>query len=69
MTTEGMGICKISVELMAEIEAGGILTEAIVVIGEGQEKETYPPGSMAIIIVKMAALDLDQGLGVVPAQE
>ena len=62
MTTEGMGICKISVELMAEIEAE-VLTEAIVVIGVGQEKEVYPPGSMTIIIVKMATLDLDQGLG------
>ena len=69
MTTEGMGICKILVELMTEVEAGEVLTEAIVVIGVGQEKEAYPPGSMTIIIVKMAALDLDQGLGVDPAQE
>ena len=69
MTTEGMGICKISVELMAEIEAGEVLTEAIVVIGVGQEKEAYPPGNMIITIVKIAALDLDQGLGVDPAQE
>ena len=54
---------------MAEIEAGEVLTEAKVVIGVGQEREAYPPGSMTIIIVKMAALDLDQGLGVDPAQE
>ena len=54
---------------MAEIEAGEVLTEAIVVIGVGKEKEAYPTGSMTIIIVKMAALDLDQGLGVDPAQE
>ena len=30
MTTEGMGIHKISVQLMAEIEAGEVITEAIV---------------------------------------
>ena len=69
MTTEGMGIHKISVELIAEIEGGEVLTEAIVVIAVGQEKEAYSPGSTTIIIVRMATLDLDQGLGVDPAQE
>ena len=37
------GYMQISVELMAEIEAGEVLTEAIVVIGVGQEKEVYSP--------------------------
>ena len=60
---EGMGVCKILIE-MAEI-----LTGAIVMIGVGQEKEIYPPGGMTIIIGKMEALDLDQGLGVDPVQE
>ena len=69
MIIEGMGICKISVEMMAEIEVGEISTEAIVVIGVGQEKEVYPPGGIIIIIGKMAALDLDQGLEVDPTQE
>ena len=63
MIIEGMGICKILIE-MAEI-----LTGAIVGIGVDQEKEVYPPGGMIIIICKMEALDLDQGLGVDPTQE
>ena len=70
MIIEGMGIHKISVEMMAEKEVGEILTEAIVVIGVGQEKEAYPPGGITIIIIgKMESLDLDQGLGIDPAQE
>ena len=63
MIIEGMGICKILVE-MAEI-----LTGAIVMIGVGQEKEVYPPGGMIIIIGTMEVLDLDQGLGVDPVQD
>ena len=63
MIIEGMGIHKILIE-MAEN-----LTGAIVVIGVDQEKEVYPPGGMTIIIGKMEVLDLDQGLGVDPAQE
>ena len=69
MIIEGMGICKISVELMAEIEVGEVLTEAIVVIEVGQEKEVYPPGGITIIIAKMEAPDSDQGLGVDLTQE
>ena len=69
MIIEGMGICKISVEMMVEIEIGEILTEAIVATGVGQEKEAYPPGGITIIIGKMEALDLDQGLGVDLTQE
>ena len=69
MIIEGMGICKISVELMAEIEIGEISTEAIVVTGVGQEKEAYPPGGTTIKIGKMEVLDLDQGLGVDLTQE
>ena len=70
MIIEGMGICKISVEMMTEKEVGEILTEAIVVIGVGQEKEAYPPGGITIIIIgKMKALDLDQDLGVDATQE
>ena len=42
MIIEGMDICKILVEMMAEIEVGEVLTEAIVVIGVDQEKEAYP---------------------------
>ena len=67
MIIEGISICKISVEIMAEIEIGEILTEAIVVTGVGQEKEAYPPGGITIIIIgKMEAPDLDQGLEVDP---
>ena len=40
MIIEGMGTCKISVEIMAEIEAE-ILTETIIVTGVDQEKEGY----------------------------
>ena len=58
-----MGICKILIEM------AGILTGARVMIGVGQEKDVYPPGGMIIIIDKMEVLDLDQGLGVDPAQE
>ena len=70
MIIEGMGIHKISVEIMEEIEIGDILTEAIVVTDVGQEKEAYPPGGITIIIRgKMEASDLDQGLEVDPTQE
>ena len=69
MTIEGMGICRISIEMMTEIGVGETLTEAIVVRGVGQEKEAYPPGGITIIIGKMEALDLDQNLEVDPAQE
>ena len=63
MIIEGMGIHKILIEMTE------ILTGAIVGIGVDQEKEVYPPGGMIIIISKMEALDLDQGLGVGPTQE
>ena len=69
MIIEGMGIHKILVEMMAEMEVGEILTDAIVVTGVGQEKEAHPPGGITIIIGKMEALDLDQGLGVDLTQE
>ena len=69
MNIEGMGICKILIEILAEVEIADILTGAIVVIGVDQEKEAYPPGGMTIIIGKMEALDLDQGLGVDLTQE
>ena len=71
MMIGGMGICKISVELMAEIEVGEVLPEAIVVIIVGQEKEVYPPEGIIVIIIigKMATLDLDQGLEVDPTPE
>ena len=69
MITEGMGIHKISVEMMAEIEIGEILTEVIVVTWVSQEKEAYPPEGLIIIIGKIEVLDSDQGLGVDPAQE
>ena len=69
MIIEGMGIHKISVEMMAEIEVGKNLTEVIVVTGVGQEKESYPLEDLTIIIGKNQVLDLDQGLGVDTAQE
>ena len=69
MIKEGMGICKILIEMLAEIEIVEILTEAIVVTGVDQEKEAHPPGGMTIIIGKTEALDLHQGLGVDLTQE
>ena len=71
MITEGMGTCKISVEIIAEVEAE-ILTETIVMIGVDQEKEGYHPEGMITIIIipdKTQILDSDQGLGVDPTQE
>ena len=38
---EGMDMCKTLVETTAEIEAGEILTEVIVVMGVDQEKEAH----------------------------
>ena len=46
MIIEGMGICKILIEMAA------ILTGAIVMIGVDQEKEVHPPGGMIIITGK-----------------
>ena len=68
MITEGMGTCKISVGIMAEVEAE-ILTENIAVTGVDQEKEGYHPEGIIIIIPgKTQILDSDQGLGVDPTQ-
>ena len=69
ITIEGMGTCKISVEIMAEVEAE-ILTEIIVMIGVDQEKEDYHPEGIIIIIpgrtqILEYGLNLeDQGPGV-----
>ena len=60
---------EILIEMLAEIEIPEILTEAIVVTGVDQEKETYPPGGMTIIIGKTEAVDLDQCLGLDLTQE
>ena len=71
MIIEGMGTCKISVEIIAETEAE-ILTEIIVVTGIGQEKEDYlPEGTIIIIIIigKTQILGPDQGPGVDLIQE
>ena len=57
MTIEGMDLCKTSVETIAEIEVGEILTEAIVVIGVDQGEEVYLPEGIIIIIGNMAILD------------
>ena len=58
MTIEGMDLHKPSVETIAEIEVGEILTEATVVIGVDQGKEVYlPEGIIIIIIGNMAILD------------
>ena len=69
MNTEGMGTCKISVEIMAEVEAE-ILIEIIAVTGVDQEKKGYCPEGIIIIIIpdKTQILDSDQGLGVDPTQ-
>ena len=58
MIIEGMGICKISIEMVE------ILTGAIGEIGVDQEIEVYPQGGIIVITGKMETLDLDQGLGV-----
>ena len=63
MIIEGMGIHKISIEMVE------ILTGAIVGIEVDQEKEAYPSGGMIIITGRMETLDLDQGLGVDLIQE
>ena len=69
ITIEEMGTHKISVEIMAEVEAE-ILTEIIVMIGVDQEKEGYhPEGTIIIITDKTQILEYglnleDQGPGV-----
>ena len=69
ITIEGMGTCKILVEIMAEVEAE-ILTEIIVMIGVDQEKEGYhPEGTIIITTDKIQILEYglnleDQGPGV-----
>ena len=68
MIKEGMGTCKISVDIIAETEAE-TLTVTIVVTGVGQEKEDYLPEGIIIMIGKMRILDSDQGPGVDPTQE
>ena len=74
MNIEGMGTCKISVEIMVEVEAE-ILTEITVMIGVDQEKEGYhPEGRIITITDKTQILDYglnleDQGPGVDPTQE
>ena len=58
MIIEGMDLYKTSVETIAEIEVGEILTDIIVVIGVDQGKEAYlPEGIIIIIIGNMAILD------------
>ena len=76
MIIEGTGKHKISVEIMAEVEAE-ILTEITVMIQAGLEKEGHhPEGTIIIIIItdKTQILDYglnleDQGPGVDPTQE
>ena len=50
MIIEGMGTCKISVEIMAETEAETLIA-TIVVTGVGQEKEAYLPEGIIILII------------------
>ena len=57
MITEGMDLCKTSVETIAEIEVGEILKEVIVAIEVDQGKEAYLPEGIIIIIGNMATLD------------
>ena len=68
MIIEGMGTCKIPVEIMVETEVE-TLTVTIVVTGVGQEKEDYLPEGTIIIIGKMQILGSDQGPGVDLTQE
>ena len=70
MITEGMGTCRISVEIMAETEAE-TLTVTIVVTGVDQEKDDYLPEGIIIIIIigKTCILGSDQGPGVDLIQE
>ena len=74
MITEGMGTCKISVEIMAEVEAE-IITETTVMIEVDQEKEGHhPEGTITTITDKTQILDYglnleDKGQGVDPTQE
>ena len=49
MNIEGMGTCKILVEIMAEVEAE-VLTEIVVMAEAGQEKEHYLPEGTIIMI-------------------
>ena len=72
---EGMHTCKISVEIMTEVEVE-ILTEIIVMIGVDQKKEGYHPEGIIITTItdKTQILDYglsleDQGPGVDPTQE
>ena len=74
LTIEEMGTHKISVEIIAEVEAE-ILTEIIVMTGVDQEKEGYHPEGIIIIITdKTQILEYglsleDQGPGVDLTQE
>ena len=68
MIIEGIGTCKISVEIMAETEAE-TLTVTILVAGVGQEKEDYLPEGTIIITGKKQILGSDQGPGVDLTQE
>ena len=69
MIIEGMGTCKISVEIIAGTGVE-MSTETIVVTGVDQEKEDHlPEGIIIIIIDKMQTRDSDQGLGVDPTPE
>ena len=52
---EEMGTLKTLVEITAEVEAGEVLIEVIVVIGVDQEKEAYLQEGM--VIDSMAILD------------
>ena len=52
---EGMDTCKTLVATTAEIEAGEILTEVVVVIGVDQEKEAHL--QEGIVIGNMVILD------------
>ena len=64
---EGMGTCKTLAETTAEIEAGEILIEVIVVIGVDQEKEVLL--QEGIVTGNMVILDEDQGLEIDLIQE
>ena len=69
MIIEGMGTHKISVEIIAEIEAETLMI-TIVVTGVDQEKEDHlPEGIIIVIIGKMQILDSDQDPGGEPTQE
>ena len=69
MIIEGMGICKISVEMMAEIEIGEIFNRSYSSDRSRSRETSLSPRRYNNNNRQMEVLDLDQGLGVDLTQE